>query len=92
MPPRSKARPKMTWYQAWKQAQAEMIDPKSVIWLGPDIARVIWDQEPDVPSSPVSQDRVKSLRVALLLAGLMLVPAAVSYLQAYRRILSAPLR
>ena len=92
MPPRSKARRKMTWHQAWKQAQAEMIDPKAVIWLGPDIAQMIWDQPPDVPPPPVPQNRRKSLLVALLLVGLMLVPPAISYLQAYRRIVSGQTR
>lgn len=91
MPPRSRQnRLKITWQQAWQQAQAEMADPKAVIWLGPEVAQLLRPQpmEP-VTVSPTSPQR-KPLPLVLLLAGFMAAAGAISYLHAYRRIVSAP--
>jgi len=72
------------WANAYRQARLDLEDPSAVVWLPDEIVDVIrqTDQE---PSSPPSQPRRQRL-TALLLVVLLLVPAAVSYVLAYRRI------
>jgi hypothetical protein len=83
----------MTWRQAWQQARAEMADPKAVVWLGPEIAQLLHGQQPEVPPEP--PPRLKpgySLWLALPLVILLMIPSFISYLHAYRRIVSLSVR
>ena len=72
------------WASAFHQAQADLKDPSAIVWLPDEIADVIRQSHP-VQETPPAQTRRQHLK-ALLLALLFLVPAAISYLLAYRRI------
>jgi hypothetical protein len=76
------------WATAFHQAQADLKDPSAIVWLPDEIADVIQDHPAQEP--PPAQTRRQRLK-ALLLALFLLIPAAISYLLAYRRI-TAPLR
>ena len=75
---------KNKWVSAFHQAQAELKDPSAVVWLPDEIADVIRQAHPTPEISP-AQTRRQRLKT-LLLALFFLVPAAISYLLAYRRI------
>jgi hypothetical protein len=71
------------WATAFHQAQADLKAPSAVVWLPEEIADVIRGhpaQEP--PPALTRRQRLKTLLLALFL----LIPAAISYLLAYRRI------
>ena len=71
------------WATAFHQAQADLKAPSAVVWLPDEIAEVIQGhpaQEP--PPALTRRQRLK----ALLLALFLLIPTAISYLLAYRRI------
>ena len=72
------------WATAFHQAQADLKDPSAIVWLPDEIADVIRQAHPTPETSPAQTHRQRLK--ALLLALLFLVPAAVSYLLAYRRI------
>ena len=71
------------WAIAFHQAQADLKDPSAIVWLPDEIADVIRGHSAQEP--PPAQTRRQRLK-ALVLALLFLVPAAISYLLAYRRI------
>ena len=71
------------WANAFHQAQADLKDPSAIVWLPDEIADVIRGHPAQDP--PPAQTRRQHLK-ALLLALLFLIPAAISYLLAYRRI------
>lgn len=72
------------WASAFHQAQADLEDPSAIVWLPDEIADVIRQVHPTPETSP-AQTRRQRLKT-LLLAVFFLVPAAISYLLAYRRI------
>lgn len=72
------------WASAYQQAQADLKDPSAVVWLPDEIADVIRQTHPTSETSP-AQTRRQHLKL-LLLAVFLLIPAAISYLLAYRRI------
>lgn len=72
------------WASAFHQAEADLKDPSAIVWLPDEIADVIRQAHPMPETSP-AQTRRQRLKT-LLLAVLFLVPAAISYLLAYRRI------
>jgi len=72
------------WATAFHQAQADLKDPSAIVWLPDEIADVIRQAHPTPEISP-AQTRRQRLKT-LLLALFFLVPAAISYLLAYRRI------
>jgi len=74
------------WTKAYHQAQADLKDPSAIVWLPDEIADFI-RQAHEEPASPQSRPRRQRL-TALLLAVLFLVPVAVTYLLAYRRIIT----
>ncbi len=77
------------WTKAYHQAQADLKDPSAIVWLPDEIAPLISEgvirQAHPTPETSPAQTRRQRLK-ALLLALLFLVPAAISYLLAYRRI------
>ena len=81
------------WANAYRQARADMKDPTAIVWLPEEIAPLIHEgliredirQAHQEPSPSQSRPRRRRL-TALLLAALLLIPAAVSYVLAYRRI------
>jgi len=77
---------KRKWISAYQQAQADLKDPGAVVWLPDEIADIIRPSQQVQETSPAQTKRARL--AALLLALLLLVPAAISYLLAYRRIAS----
>ena len=77
------------WATAFHQAQADLKDPSAIVWLPDEIAPLISEgvirQAHPAPETSPAQTHRQRLK-ALLLALLFLVPAAISYLLAYRRI------
>ena len=82
VPPNRKRR----WTKAYHQAQADLQDPGAVVWLPDEIADVLRQTHPVQETAPAQTKRARL--TALLLALLLLVPAAISYLLAYRRLTS----
>jgi len=79
--------PHHRWRSAYQQAQADLASPDAVIWLPDEIAEVI-RQTRHAPDTPPPATPAKRLPwIALLLVALLLIPAAVGYLLACRRIL-----
>jgi len=76
------------WATAFHQAQADLKDPSAIVWLPDEIADVIRGHPAQEPR--LAQTRQQSLKT-LLVVLFFLIPAAISYLLAYRRI-SAHLR
>jgi len=83
------------WANAARQAEADMAgakrgEPEAVVWLPEEVARVIRQAEPELKDNPEpSSTRPQSpLPLAALLAGLaiLLLPAVMNYLRAYRKI------
>ena len=74
------------WASAYQQAQADLKAPSAIVWLPDEIANIIRQTHPvqEPPSTQTNRHRL----TALLLAVLLLVPAAISYWLAYRRITS----
>jgi hypothetical protein len=81
-------KPTVTWRQAWLQAQADLAKPAAVVWLGTDIAQAIRAQQPAAPDPPTPPRYHRSLWPALLLTGLLLLPATLSYIGTYRRLIA----
>ena len=81
VPPNRKRR----WTKAYHQAQADLQDPGAIVWLPDEIADVLRRQAHPVQETSPAQTKRARL-TALLLALLLLVPATISYLVAYRRI------
>ena len=77
------ARQHNKWARAFHQAEADLKDPSAVVWLPDEIVDVIRSHPIEEPP-PVLTHRQRF--GALLLALFILVPAAISYLLAYRRI------
>jgi hypothetical protein len=77
------------WASAFQQAQADLKDPSAIVWLPDEIADAI-RQTPPVQEPPPTQAHRQRLS-ALLLVLIFLVPAAISYLLACRRI-SGPVK
>ncbi len=75
---------KHKWSGAYRQAQADMEDPSSVVWLPDEIADVI-RQTRDPQETALPQAKRFPL-TALLVALFLLIPAVASYVLAYRRI------
>ena len=77
------------WASAYHQAQADLEDPSAIVWLPDEIATLIREgvirQSHPVQEPPSAHTHRWHLK-ALLLALLCLVPAAISYVLAYRRI------
>ncbi len=76
---------KHKWAGMYQQAQADLEDPSSIVWLPDEIADVIRQSRHSQEMPPPEAKR--SHLTALLVALFLLVPAAVSYWLAYRRIL-----
>ena len=76
------------WASALRQAQADLVSPDAVVWLGPEAVRLIQqDQEYRWTRPPKSQEgRTKPLLLALVFSLPLLILAALSYLLACGRI------
>ena len=72
------------WSTAYRQALADLEDPGAIVWLPDEIAEVIRQTHPTPETAP-PQTRRRGL-TTLLLTVLLLLPLAISYLLAYRRI------
>lgn len=88
------ARPKrkLSWPEAWQQAQAEMSSPQAVIWLGLETAAAIRHTPPETAAktAPISEDeahaRPQRIGTALILTTVCVLPLALTYRRAYRQI------
>ena len=85
------------WANAARQAEADMAgakrgEPEAVVWLPEEVARVIRQAEPTPQDKPDSTSARSPLPLAALLLGgaLLMLPPALSYIRAYRKITSRP--
>jgi hypothetical protein len=86
------ARPKrkLTWHEAWQQAQAEMNSPQAVVWLGLETAAAIRHTPPEAAmTAPVCgaevRPRPQRIMTSILVATACVLPLALSYRRAYRQ-------
>ena len=71
------------WSRAYRQAQADLTGPEAIVWLPDEIIALLREEaEEEAPEPPNRRGRLP----AWLLTVLLLVPIALSYLLAYRRI------
>ena len=80
--------PDYRWRSAYQQAQTDLASPDAVIWLPDEIAEVIRQTRHTLDTPPPATPARQFPWIALLLAGLLLIPAAISYWLAVQRILS----
>jgi hypothetical protein len=76
------------WAGALRQAQADLVSPNAVVWLGPEAVRLLQQtQEDDRTRPPLPQHgQPKRLLLTLLVSLPVLILAALSFLLAYGRI------
>lgn len=72
------------WSRAYRQAQADLTGPGAIVWLPDEIIALLREEATDEETSEPPK-RCRRLPT-LLLAMLLLLPVALSYLLAYRRI------
>ena len=72
------------WSTAYRQALADLEDPGAIVWLPDEIAEVIRQTHP-IPETAPARSKRRGLAVVLLTV-LLLIPALISYILAYRRI------
>ena len=87
------------WANAARQAEADMAgakrgEPEAVVWLPEEVARVIRQAEPtpedNADSAPTRSPSPLPLAALLLGSALLMLPPAISYIRAYRKITSRP--
>lgn len=92
-------RQRQQWTNAARQAEADMAgakrgEPEAVVWLPEEVARVIRQAEPapqDNPAPAPTRPRSPLPLTALLFgSALLMLPSAISYVRAYRKIASRP--